>query len=391
MEDILKFIYKEIKSNYNENSDNLSLVSGDAGILLFYAYYGHYIDQNALNDYHKLSEKIFMKINSSQRLFFNYAEGLTGLFSALLILKKNQIINNINVNDFDFFDTYFYKKCIGYIEDGNNDFFYGSAGITYYFNLKSDYFQNKNCINYQFKILKKLYESKNINNRIFNSKEKINDQIEISMPHGLSSWLIILAKMKKVLNYKSINDMQMNIAQYVIPYILKDSGNANFSVFPTIINDGTKFYKNNLSRLGWCYGDLPCLLSTLDYAEQIKDIELINLIISKLQNVSHKKEYEKYSVHDNGICHGNSGIALIFILLFKRFYINDFLLGSNFWKNRIQITFDTDKNFYKKYKVNNDFVSSIEYGMLEGLAGIGLFLISEYTDDYSWKDLLLLK
>lgn len=370
------------------------LFSGSAGVALFMYYYGYSTRSfSYISRAEKIMSEIFHYINTHpDKVFYNYAEGIAGLYAVLLHLQFQGMISE------DFFDygeemDIFFKRlgCV-YIEEGNNDFCYGSAGLLFLMSLRCRSVPDGKMDREIGEMMEALIHSHHIDNQVFISDFRVDGQVEISIPHGLSSWLLILSRLKTVCRDDRIDSLLKKLIRYYIPYIREvKKGETPDSFFPEVIFNKRRIDESVHSRLGWCYGDLPCLLASLAFAEAYGKEKLCRKILSQLTQAASRRNKSHYSVYDAGLCHGASGISLIFRLLFFRYSIPAFDEAANYWLEQVVLQWKDDHDFYKRYKSDNKIIESKEYGLLEGLTGVGLFLLGEMTGDYRWAELMLLK
>ena len=172
--------------------------------------------------------------------------------------------------------------------------------------------------------------------------------------------------------------------------------NTSISTFPTMIQyNQLENIKNvtNTSRLAWCYGDLSSAYVLLEAAQTLNDSSSYNKAISIAIQTTKRKTLEETSVIDAGICHGSSGLALMYILLHRKTKIQDFQDAADFW---IQDTLDKaiHEDGLAGFKAwqGQEYGGWInEYGLLEGVAGIGLVLLTYLNPEIpAWYRCLLL-
>lgn len=108
-------------------------------------------------------------------------------------------------------------------------------------------------------------------------------------------------------------------------------------------------------------------------------------------HASQRKDFEKNGIVDAGICHGTAGIAHIFNRFFFETKMPIFKDTANYWiKETLKMaTHDDGLAGYKSFYSEKEWVK--EYGLLEGVAGIGLALLSHISDEEpTWDRCLLL-
>lgn len=171
--------------------------------------------------------------------------------------------------------------------------------------------------------------------------------IDLGLAHGLPSYLLFLSKIE---NQKAEFNDAIDLLLLHADFTQKHA-----SIFPTKIKDGKPEYP---SRLAWCYGDAGIGMTLLNLnnsaGERILEIAAL------------RRDPLNTRVEDPFLCHGSSGLALIFYkawLLSK----NDKLFeAAQYW------TLET-----LKY-LDNEFLpsKSSNITLLNGLPGIGLLLMA---------------
>ena len=108
---------------------------------------------------------------------------------------------------------------------------------------------------------------------------------------------------------------------------------------------------------------------------------------------THRKSLSDNMVNDAALCHGTAGIAHIFNRFYHITNIPDFKEAAIYWYNQtIQMSkFEDGLAGYKTCISNDSKKLENCTGFLEGIAGIGLALISSVSDiEPSWDEFLLI-
>ena len=105
-----------------------------------------------------------------------------------------------------------------------------------------------------------------------------------------------------------------------------------------------------------------------------------------------RRELTQNSVVDACLCHGTSGIALVFYRMWRNTRLPEFRRATDYWIEQTlkMARFDDGLAGYKTWQgTEKGYQSSQE--LLEGIAGIGLVLLSYYYDmEPTWDKCLLL-
>lgn len=78
------------------------------------------------------------------------------------------------------------------ISTGQDDFLYGAGGLFYYLQKKYILFKSSLTKDLLISLTKQLYD-RNLASNIFKCPEKYEKLVDLGIPHGYSSWLILLS------------------------------------------------------------------------------------------------------------------------------------------------------------------------------------------------------
>lgn len=299
----------------------------------------------------------------------SYSSGLAGLVYVLQHIGLNELIDDpifecINLNAYD---------CS---KRNNYDFLYGSAGMVYAlseagysdlsfftswieltdgkFNLFSD--------GYRIPVYFKDHPFSH------------NDyQYNFSLSHGLAAMVVVITGL---LEKKQVDEKYNELAVKMIDSIL---GRRNTHVthengfYPSIIqmNDKRHYFK----RISWCYGDLGVAIMLNRYMKYSGNTKYRDTIIEILDHYLQYTRAEDLEVRDADFCHGAAGTAIIYLYFYQEFGDEKYRVAANRWFN-IMLEMDTYADGAAGYKHYDPAGNYNEYGLLEGIAGIGLTIIS---------------
>ena len=159
------------------------------------------------------------------------------------------------------------------------------------------------------------------------------------------------------------------------------------SHFPAI--EG-KTYSN--IRMSWCYGEIGTCLSLLEFADTFNDLEVKELALKVLKKNALKRN-KRILEYDAGICHGTSGLVMIFRSLFNRFGSVEFKESYEHWyleTLKLKKNKSIDVKQYEYYfGEKRGFENSNE--LLTGFCGTDLVMFStENKTDQNWDKIFLL-
>lgn len=332
--------------------------------------------------------EIFDSLNEEYH-FHTFSKGITGCFWVLNHAKKNNLIS-MNLKSLDFYNKFLKNSMITEIKNDNYDFLHGAIGIGLYLLEKS---KNKSIYNYIGKLIDCLYEIKETENTGFKWYSLINSETELygynlSLSHGSSSIICFLSKVHSKGFFQEKTKILLDGA---IEYILKNgTKNKEDFLYPSWVPKDNSY---STSRLAWCYGDLGIAIALYYAGVSTNNNDLINKSIENLTHTSNRRDLIKENVLDACLCHGTAGIAHIYKRMYRNTGIEKFKETHDFWINETlkMAKFKDGLAGYKKYQGLDSGEWRTEYGFLDGIAGIGLTLLSSISDeDPSWDECLLL-
>ncbi len=384
---VLHKINDTLSNNFKE-TENMDLLSGYAGVAIFKVnYIKHFHSDSESIDNSFLLEPIhkfeaFQNLTNSSP---NFCGGISGILWYIKYLNRFDVLD-INCDDIiSSFKSYLLDTTLNYIDEDNLDFFYGACGI---FMVLMEYNAlSKNEIEEIEKriLLKEIKIGSTGSTFFFKFKEKV-DSYDIGMAHGLCALISIFSKYTH-------NSALKNVISSSLNFIISNKNKNNqFSLFPYSVAKEFDERKDANSRLAWCYGDLSIALTfwhagnAFNKAEWKLEAETIMLHCAK------RRDLKENSIEDGAICHGTSGIAHIFNCFFKETKIKEFDDARWYWlEQTLQMAkFDDGLAGYKSLHGNG---WQNNYGLLEGISGIGLVLMGFLNDnknDVNWDDCLLL-
>ena len=365
---------------FSIETDDDSLMGGMPGVLLFCFYYSRYVDRSSLNIANKKFDSYISNFEKREVFDLSYANGIVGTLSFLHILQYDKHISHLKIsnNDLDFIDNYYHSL----VTTNCYEFLYGVAGVVTF--LKLNFYLNPVWGKTHLERVVEKIETKLM-------QPLLKSHFNFGIAHGYSAWLIILSDLYKIgIKEKIICELIDRLLTYYLPYLSYD--NSEEDCFPIEIHNKKT---RRRSRMGWCNGDLSCLYSLLYCAETTNNYHIKNKALSKLKTLAmHRFDTERYRVYDAGMCHGAAGIAFIFYKIQQKYPSPEFKNATFFW-NKCLLKHSCYDNgiagFQKRYKSNDGIIiASNEYGLLEGISGIGLALIAMLYKGLGWESLLLL-
>ncbi len=387
-----------LRSNYKNNS-NIGVLSGISGVALFQFYYSKYIQQEVNADLGaEIVSEIIEKINEGYN-FPTFCAGIAGGAWAIQHLKEEEFIDIDDDELLSGLDDYLIATMEKITNKNFYDFLHGILGIGFYFlkryqNTKSDKLRTeyKNII---LNIVQRLSsESQQIDNTVkwesyLITEEKLKGY-NLGLSHGISS---IVNFLSRLVNYDDFNKEVKNLLQKSVNYILscQNKGISKTSCFPDWITLANE--KSESSRLGWCYGDLGIGLSLWKAGKALQDIKICEKAIAVLKHTCKRRSLEETRIYDAGLCHGAFGVTHIYNYMYKQTDEKLFKEAADYWMQQsLDLAVHSDGYAgYMQWKGGKDEGWHNETNLLEGIAGIGLAIISYLTPfETRWDECLLI-
>jgi|ERR1035437_6896790 lantibiotic modifying enzyme len=379
--------------NYQDTNTNISLLGGKAGIALFWAYYSEYSETVKLEKtLLPLISKIFQEIRLGN-IFPTFAGGLAGIGWTIEHLKQNGFIEIDTDSLIGSFDDLLYSNMLKYVRNGNYDYLHGAMGIGLYYLNRS--YSPKN----QYYIVELVNElekcGKFISDGIAWESDLGTDSHEmgfnLGLSHGIASIISILCRIYKL---GIACDKITLLIEGAVNYLLKNKQDPRISkyCFPASIF-GNKTNQVNGGRLSWCYSDLGISMALL-YAGEIFNKDLWKCeAIDILLNTTYITNWQEAGVKDAGLCHGTSGIAHIYNRVYNYTGIEKFKDSAIYWFDqslKMAVSEDGPAG-YKTFRAPKYGGIVDDYSFLQGIAGIGLAMISAVSKiEPAWDNALLL-
>lgn len=269
------------------------------------------------------------------------------------------------------------------------DFLHGGIGYLFFYSelKKRDcYF---NCISEGIDWIEK---NSILDERINSLKWELSDknvkQFNLGLSHGIPSIIRVLTKLFQINRDPRVELLIIKAINFVI-YCKQDYLKFG-SFFPTYVNQNSL---NGKSRLAWCYGDLGICIAIWYAADALGKDDLKEVALNILNVNAGRRNIIDENVIDSGICHGAAGIMHIFNRFYQMTNNELYLDASIYWLNALlsQAKYTDGLAGYKAYFNDKHGKWVNQVGLLEGIAGIGLGLLSVITPiEPKWDRCLLI-
>ena len=360
---------------------NYSLLGGDLGDIIFLYHYSR-IDGRYESIADGLLEKVLCSLSRQPRIV-TYCNGLAGLGVGLLALQQEGFISGVD-QALDSIDPVISLSLETFIEDNNIDFLHGLIGIGFYL-LERRKSSNKYAISNLSKIVDYLDKSKIIDGAIVKwryNEKRLSKPFNISLSHGVSSIVVFLCRLIKsgALN-ENYNVKIKQMLQGAVQYLLSNRVDVDklgcwFASSSIECDD----YPHR-SRLAWCYGDLGVATALLEAGNTLNDSSVRDNATQVLLYSAKRRDIKANYVNDFCVCHGSVGIAQIFRSQGISLGLKELLNAADYWEkdtlSRVVLN-DQGRNTLLYYDPENGGYRE-SGGILDGIAGAGMYLLGEQT------------
>lgn len=304
-------------------------------------------------------------------------------------LSENNFIKIEQYDDSDLImlENYLFRYQNLFLEDGVFDYLHGGLGIGLYF-------VNRNREREVIKLVNDLEKiSENDKNGIkwkaITKIDTMEKTYNLSLSHGMSSIIVMLCK---IYNTGIETIKSKHLIEGGVNYMLSQKlpvGKYN-SLFGNLALESTA--KMQSSRLAWCYGDLCVAVAIWQAAKAFNNENWANEAKEILIHSSKRRNLMDNGVVDACFCHGTAGIGHVFNRMYHETNLIECNDAADYWfhKTLEMSKFDDGPAGYKVWHGTDNGYEG-ELGLLEGIAGIGLAILSYYYGaDMSWDECLLL-
>lgn len=392
----LHFIINTLENRAFDNTNSL-LNSGNTGTaLLLYYYWLHSRDDRYLERGNSFIMRNFELFGEYHSEIHSLCNGTAGFRWVVNHLISNGFIEGDSNELFSEDDALLYSSMIRDINDGQYDFLHNAIGVGLYFLNRN----NKQSLTYVEALisgLDKIAEADKYGIKwrsLFSISETEGKNVyNLSLSHGMASIILFLCKAyKNKIATKKSKKLICGAVSFILSHKLDNPASDYSSFFPSVV-----FANDNQpvggSRLAWCYGDLGIGFALWQAAKTMHNNEWEKVALDVLLHSAARKDPVKERVTDAGICHGAAGIAHIYNRMYQYTGIQTFKETAIFWLQDTldKAVFPDGLAGYKAWHVPQKGGWQPRSGLLEGVSGIGLVLLSAMSDvEPKWDECLLL-
>ncbi len=318
-----------------------------------------------------------------QDVDFSYGMGKAGLNWFYQLMFRHELLDQEDTDLLCFDDDYLESFSLAALEAGNYDYLYGGLGAAAYL-LYRHGAQKKD---FMARVLAMLTERARANHGALPAfqlmeQRPVPEMVNLGLAHGLPAVIrfCLLCDTQDVCREAS-RSLALQLIRYMRAQVRADKDTC---YFPSVVEKG-KPAEQDTSRLGWCYGDLGIGFVLYEAGRVWADDELTAFALEVLVHTTQRRANAQTLVHDAGFCPGSAGIAHIYNRLWQLSQLPVFREAADYWMGetlRLAQHADGVAGYKKWDAASNSWV--VDYSLIEGVAGIGLVLISYLTGDCSW-------
>lgn len=396
--DIQRVLMELVNSIEDRYCEHPSLYSGDAGIALFYGYMYKTFEEEVYQD--KCIEVLEKCITQLEQVNVDatLGNGVAGVGWLIRHLNNLGIVSH-DAGDFEVYDDVV-SSSIGYdLSNKNYDLMYGLIGKAVYFFETSKLMSQKNDI--LSVITQHIQEfSEQTDDDVYwqdtlgkQSNKSTMLLYNYGLAHGIPSVISFLSK--AILNGIGGEAVKTLLRKGVDSLLKRKRGNDFCAFYNTSLSDSP-------SRLAWCYGDIGVAISIWYAYRALKLPYLKEEAIAIALNSTKRRIESAYIQFDKslgvieaGLCHGTSGLGLMYWRLYKATNVQQFKDAADYWYNltlQAFTTAPTGRIQFLKHNSDGEHANTWteDFGFLSGSTGIGLSLLSRFShNDLPWDELLL--
>lgn len=374
---------------YYSNERSVGLHGGLSGITLFFAEYSKFRDDSGYAEqYVDCLEKSLNIINSGG-IPHTLCDGLAGYAWILDYLNKNQFIEIDEKDMLNGIDEYLVNILIDDIDKENIDFLHGSIGVLSYLLKRNFHISHENKLKEYLTKLEKQSIKFNTGSIAWKKNNSNNPNIveyDFGLSHGIPAVVVLLCKIYNLTNDTLSKELLEKSVKFLVENI-QDKTKYK-TCFASITNSNSG---GNNSRLAWCYGDLGVSYALYITAMALNRNDLYEMSNEILLHSSQRNINTEILEFDSGFCHGTSGVAHIY----NRFYHYtgniEFLKRAKYWIEQTMLLGDNKNGMSAGFKKLKTDSLEDNYNYIEGIAGIGLVLMSVVSDiEPVWDESMLI-
>lgn len=370
---------------YKEDCTN-NFLGDSSGAVLFLLYYAkQFGNEMALSKAADLFAKVAHAYNSG----YAYPPSLAKFLFLVLHVKSMELIEfgDYSEEETALLQSYLRKTAANFYKDKNFDILHGGLGNGLFLLKSGDVSGIKEMVEGVASLAE--VDKNGLKWYALTNYEENRWTYNLGFAHGIPS---IVAMLSKIHGKGMERERCAELIEGAVNYILAQKlpkGNYN-SIFGNYAHESTE--KPYSSRLAWCYGDLGIAVALWRASKALCRKDWEDEAKAILRHASQRRDLKENTVIDACFCHGTSGIAHVFNRMWRETGMPECKDAAAYWINQTlcMARFEDGLAGYKTWQGDKRGFQN-EYGLLEGIAGIGLALLSFLSDeDPTWDECLLL-
>ena len=357
---------------------SVGLLGGDLGPIIYLYMYSR-LDSTYLSKADNMLDKLLLSFKSSCPSS-TYCNGAGGMIVGLYSLNHEGFIADFS-HLMGAIDQYVSQSLDEMFSNNNHDFLHGFIGLGFYWIRR----YKCNCpiaVEQLERILEHLQSSAEVVNDVVKWPRKEGKWVKrynISLSHGYSSTIILLTRMLRVTELKDKH-------RRLIKQLLEGAVNYILLNRLDVEKYGCWFTTSSIecdvpsrSRLAWCYGDLGVAIALYRAGCALEKDDLIALARAILEySAKCRRNLMQNYIYDTCVCHGAAGVGLIFREMSKVFSSDSMAKAANYWREVVirNAVKRNNRYFFPFYDARDSRLDE-NYGLLDGSAGVGLYLLNE--------------
>jgi len=371
------------------DEEKFGVLDGRAGIALFFS--RHYKLTGNIDSLSMLQKLIGECTDylSGDDFTHSFCSGFTGIAWAIHHLAEQQLIKHPDDATWRYFDHTVAEFTMEELNRGIYDFLQGGLGGVPYLLARHPNGDSEKVLVRVVDALASLADrdENGIRWKDFRTRIKAFDYRDepvynLGLAHGIPSVISILSMIyKKGIARKKAKELIDGSVDWLLNQKNRSAG--SISVFPTYISlQGKKIA--NASRLGWCCGDLGAVVALNHAGFALNHPLYKNLSEKILLHTRMSRTCENGLIDDASLGHGSMGVSHIYRRMYRT-------LGQPWLRQEADRWLETslgmlpDADAPLAFNGHMHTSGMAKHNLIEGLAGIGLALMSSINaKDASW-------
>jgi lantibiotic modifying enzyme len=374
------------------------LLGGYTGAALFYAYYYQLTGKKKhLQQVHLLLENAVNDL-AETAIPFSHCNGIAGIVWCIQHLMQAGFAGEDGMADiFEEVDYVLGAAMTSALQEGQHDFLHEGLGIALYFLERTVHPQAKA---YLERVVSCLASTAIITPDGITWQDHLTGlgdgsagvrSFNMGLAHGVPAILSILG----MIHSKGIATVQTaEMVRKGISWILaaeNDPEDNLTALYPVLVDIDHQALTGKHSRLGWCYGDLGIATLLLNVSAWLRETGYHEKALQIFHHTLQHRNAGNGNVHDACLCHGSAGIAHIYRRAWLQTKDDRLLDGATSWLHQT-LQMNNHKEGPAGYRFYGKDTFENSYGILEGVAGIGLAIAAAIDPDTdpAWDRCMLL-